>query len=461
MARIRRMSKGARIINSEDLDIDNPDLVNADEMPVEDIIESEDADMDLTAETNKLDEVEDEVQNIEDGIQSVEEQIEENEAAISDAENGGEPVTADEAALSTEALVSILNDFDIDTNYRTSFNSEDYTNNPISVLKANNEALGDIWTKMKEMASKAWEAIKSMFRKIIDFFKKALPSRYNKLVKLIKILKELDGSSVHEDMVEEFKEKSSDKFGGLSLIAGGAKDNIDSASLKTLEESLINTMDRFNNLGDKFKFEGATMTSTEVDALFETKQSAYKPENTHLSLETNETVSGNINILGASIAGDSVKFILGAKVTNSKLENQKGEYYFINTYSDYKVTTFDGVKELDKSTAISLCEDRKEKCKKIESVNKNLQNKVDKAVSNISKAIDKIETKKNDKEDVVAKDSKKALERSVKGLQNYATAAVLAYSSITKACYDYTVLYASYTIKGIKKKNNEKEDNKK
>ena len=465
MARTRRMSKGARIINSEEYTQEETEVM-ALNTPEDEII-AEDMEVELANTANDLEEVQEEIQANDEVAEEVEEQIEENEEVI---ENGTTEEQIEQVEASTESLHQIIGELGYiakDVHIR-SFNIEDASRNPKQVLVANNEALGDIWGKIKEYAKKAWEMIKKFVRKIVDFFKKLLPTRKNKLLKLQKILKDMDGSSVHEDTQDEWESIVDDKFIALSKLTDGLKtDKIVELSrqvssiLETKVDGISNDITKLNEFTKDDKGEDTN-----------TKAILAQIEKLRLTLIDKSSVKDS-DLADAKEKGDDLKdtrwitmYPAGSTIKGviAGIVEKDGNLTAVAA----KNTDIDGLKlegnsTLDKSDAKSMVDGRLEEFAKTDKALGNLQKKLDKIMSNLSKAYDNAEKEtknkaENEKEDY--KKQLKAMERLNKAYQTIFTGYVTASNAIDKETYTYITQFAAYTIKGIKKKNNEKDDKK-
>lgn len=472
MARMRRMSKGARIINSEEYSQEETEVM-ALNTPEDEII-AEDMEVELANTANDLEEVQEEIQANDEVAEEVEEQIEENEEVI---ENGTTEEQIEQVEASTESLHQIIGELGYiarDVHIR-SFNIEDASRNPKQVLVANNEALGDIWGKIKEYAKKAWEMIKKFVRKIIDFFKKLLPTRKNKLLKLQKILKDMDGTSVHEDTQDEWESIVDDKFIALSNLTGGLKtDKIVELSrqvstiLEKNVEGITNDISKLDNIvlnltgnGDDVMTRAENMLE-QLKKLRLTLTETSSVKNTDLSdeIEKNDKIDKAMWITMYP-AGSTIKGVI-AGIVKKDGENEK------NTLVATKNTDIDNLKlegksTLDKSDAKSMVDGRLEEFAKTDKALSNLQKKLDKIMSNLTKAYENAEKETKNKADTEKETYKKqlkAMERLNKAYQTIFTGYVTASNAIDKETYTYITQFAAYTIKGIKKKNNEKDDKK-
>lgn len=517
MARIRQSRTFRKILNNEEYDIENPELADAENMNIEDEIIGGATEDDLNKVASDMEIATEEMDVNEQIANDVEEQIEANEQAI---EEGN--VTEEEARVSQECLQLAMRDLNMSESDITylRFTTESINRDPKQVLVANNEALGGIWEKAKEMAKKAWEAIKKFFRKIIDFFKKILPTRKNKLLKLQKILKDINGSSVHEEIQDEWDSVAEDKFMAfLNLTEGKIQsipDLIDGFTTFTESTVSVNTcvqkmvdicgaipsglnIQESKALNDELKAKGLSdknygklspgerlklfseieksfetmsdivkklyenmkkyITSKESEIKFAIAESAisqYKTDGVCYPLDgtTYRTIVNNFEDV---IKGNKPTENTDEAVMNAAMKMLK-EWTIEASDKDY--TKLEKKVELDKSTALDNIE---EMIKQVNAAEK----KITKYESSATKAIDRMEKDSAKQYDALkeknaeeAKIVKKVAETMASNLRKYISITIEALNTYNKVQYNYTVAYATHTIKGIKKKETDKENNK-
>ena len=508
MARIKQSRTFRKILNNEEYDIENPELAEAENMNIEDEIIGGATEDDLNKVAENMEIATEEMDVNEQIANDVEEQIEANEQAI---EEGN--VTEEEARVSQECLQLAMRDLNMSESDITylRFTTESINRDPKQVLVANNEALGGVWEKAKEMAKKAWKAIKSFFRKIIDFFKKLLPTRKNKLLKLQKILKDINGSSVHEEIQDEWDSVAEDKFMAYLNLTKGKIVNYTEymasfsgeleAEFKYNNEQLINLIKKASQLNTVkpsnedndnivvgYKPKPIDFTSPEyvefekyaLQALKDTTVKTGKLNNKAMKAlvaeqqqqyEATHTKDGvNYEAVKIPLSGSSYKVICfsgeyksfmesASKEINEETITQFSKSIKIETESlDY--TKLDNKSELDKSTALDNIENV---LKYVNNASKSIDKfdkAITKAISNTEKDIETLYKEDSVKNNTIAKSLKKVIDAVLSSERKYIAELVSALNTTESIQYKYTVAYATHTIKGIKKKETDKENNK-
>ena len=212
-------------INLEDLEpLEEPAL--GEELPVIDAMNALEEEVALVEAENDLEATQDDLEEGEALAETADEEVAAAEEVVAEADAKAEEteeaavIPVEDVVASQEALRSLikLSGFD---HIEIAGNRESIYNDSYTTYKQNLEGLKEVGAKIKETVKKIWEKIVAAFNWIVEQIKKVLPTKLNRIKWLIaKLEKTTDDKEALKKAAEEFTTKNKDKFKAVGAIVG-------------------------------------------------------------------------------------------------------------------------------------------------------------------------------------------------------------------------------------------------